>query len=191
LYTTENQSDPEGKMSSIRSFLIACGAFILGAILFGGVVSAQNATPVKPVVQPGLQVSFDYTLTDDSGTVVDSSKGKRPMHYVHGKGQIIPGLEKELAGMPVGGEKKVTVKPEEAYGQIDPGAFQEIPKEKLPPDALKVGTMLMAQGPQGQGVPVRVHEIKENTVIMDFNHPLAGKTLSFDVKITDIKSAEK
>lgn len=91
--------------------------------------------------------------------------------------------------MSVGTEKKVTVKPEEAYGPVDPRAFQEIPKEKLPPEALKVGTMLMAQGPQGQGVPVRVHEIKENTVIMDFNHPLAGKTLSFDVKITDIKSA--
>lgn len=113
------------------------------------------------------------------------------MHYVHGKGQIIPGLEKELAGMAVGNEKKVTVKPEEAYGPVDPRAFQEIAKEKLPPEALKVGTMLMAKGPQGQGVPVRVHEIKENTVIMDFNHPLAGKTLSFDVKITDIKSAEK
>jgi FKBP-type peptidyl-prolyl cis-trans isomerase SlyD len=113
------------------------------------------------------------------------------MHYIHGQGQIIPGLEKELAGMAVGGEKKVTVKPEDGYGPINPQAFQEIPKVKLPADALKVGTMLMAQGPQGQGVPVRVHEIKENTVIMDFNHPLAGKTLSFDIKITDIKSAAK
>lgn len=178
-------------MSSIRSFLIACGSFVLGAIFFGGVVSAQSAAQAKPVVQAGSQVSFDYTLKDDSGTVVDSSKGKQPMHYVHGKGQIIPGLEKELAGMAVGSEKKVTVKPEEAYGRIDPGAFQEVPKEKLPPDALKVGTMLMAQGPGGQGVPVRVHEVKENTVIMDFNHPLAGKTLSFDVKITDIKTSEK
>lgn len=173
-------------MSPIRSFAIACIAVLLGAIDFDSAAFAQNAT-----VQPGAEVSFDYTLTDDGGKVVESSKGKEPMHYVHGKGQIIAGLEKELAGMAVGAEKKVTVKPEDAYGPVDPRAFQEIPKEKLPQEALKVGTMLMAQAPSGQGVPVRVHEIKDSTVVMDFNHPLAGKTLSFDVKITDIKVAEK
>jgi FKBP-type peptidyl-prolyl cis-trans isomerase SlyD len=74
---------------------------------------------------------------------------------------------------------------------VDPRAFQEVPKEQLPPGALKIGTILTAQGPQGQSVPVRVHEIKEKTVIMDFNHPLAGKTLSFDIKITDVKPAAK
>ena len=142
------------------------------------------------VIQTGSMVAFDYTLTDESGTVIDSSKGKEPMHYVHGKGQIIPGLEKELAGMPVGGEKKVTVKPEDGYGPVNPQAFQESPKDKLPPDALKVGTVLTATGPQGQSVPVRVHEVKENTVIMDFNHPLAGKTLLFAVKITEIKATD-
>ena len=176
-------------MSLIRSVLISCTVVLAGGGFSNKAVWAQSATQANPVVQPGSEVSFDYTLTDDSGKVVDSSKGREPMHYVHGKGQIIPGLEKELAGMAVGNEKKVTVKPEEAYSPVDPRAFQEIAKEKLPPEALKVGTMLMAKGPQGQGVPVRVHEIKENTVIMDFNHPLAGKTLSFDVKITDIKSA--
>jgi FKBP-type peptidyl-prolyl cis-trans isomerase SlyD len=66
-----------------------------------------------------------------------------------------------------------------------------VPKDKLPPDALKVGIVLTAQGPQGQAVPVRVHEIKEKTVVMDFNHPLAGKTLSFDIKITAVKPAAK
>jgi FKBP-type peptidyl-prolyl cis-trans isomerase SlyD len=178
-------------MSSIRSFLIACLTVFAGAMFFAGATTAQSAPAASTVVQPGSEVAFDYTLTDDSGKVVDSSKGKEPMHYVHGKGQIIPGLEKELAGMAVGSEKKVTVKPEDAYGPIDPQAFREIPKEKVPAEALKVGTMLMAQGPGGQGVPVRVHEIKDNTVIMDFNHPLAGKTLSFDVKITEVKPSEK
>jgi FKBP-type peptidyl-prolyl cis-trans isomerase SlyD len=93
--------------------------------------------------------------------------------------------------MKVGEEKKVQVKPADGYGPINPEAFQEISKDKLPPEALKVGTMLMAQGPQGQGIPARVHEIKDNTVIMDFNHPMAGKTLSFDIKISEIKTAEK
>src|SRR4026209_1136168 len=113
-------------MSPIRSFAIACITVLLGAICFDSAASAQNTT-----VQPGSEVSFDYTLTDDSGKVVDTSKGKEPMHYVHGKGQIISGLEKELAGMAVGAEKKVTVKPEDAYGPVDPRAFQEVPKEKL------------------------------------------------------------
>jgi FKBP-type peptidyl-prolyl cis-trans isomerase SlyD len=176
---------------TIRSMVIACGLVLSGAIIFEDAVLAQNAAGATAIVQPGSEVSFDYTLTDDNGKVVDSSKGKEPMHYVHGRGQIIAGLEKELTGMAVGSEKKVTIKPEDAYGPINPQAFQEIPKEKLPPDALKVGIVLAAQGPGGQRVPVRVHEIKENTVIMDFNHPLAGKTISFDVKITDVKAVEK
>ena len=171
-------------MSRYDPLRLSAFTVLLGAIYLDSAASAQNTT-----VQPGYEVLFDYTLTDDSGKVVDTSKGKEPMHYVHGKGQIIPGLEKELAGMAVGAEKKVTVKPEDGYGPVDPRAFQEIPKDKLPPEALKVGTMLMAQAPGGQGVPVRVHEVKDSSVVMDFNHPLAGKTLSFDVKITDIKAA--
>ena len=178
-------------MIPIGNFLTARVVVLISFSLFSAGVYAQTAAKPETVIQTGSDVAFDYTLTDESGTVIDSSKGKQPMHYVHGQGKIIPGLEKELAGMAVGGEKKVTVKPEDGYGPINPQAFQEIPKEKLPADALKVGTMLMAQGPQGQGVPVRVHEIKENTVIMDFNHPLAGKTLSFDIKVTEIKSAAK
>ena len=123
--------------------------------------------------------------------MIESNKGKQPLNYIHGKSQIIPGLEKELSGMKVGQEKKIQVRPEDGYGPVNPDAFQEISKDKLPPEALKVGTMLMAQGSQGQGVPVRVHEIKDTTVIMDFNHPMAGKTLSFDVKVAEIKTPEK
>jgi FKBP-type peptidyl-prolyl cis-trans isomerase SlyD len=185
------QKIPSNSEESMRPILAFFSAYAVAMLFFNYDVSSQTTAKPETVVQTGSDVAFDYTLTDESGTVIDSSKGKQPMHYIHGQGQIIPGLEKELAGMAVGGEKKVTVKPEDGYGPINPQAFQEIPKEKLPADALKVGTMLMAQGPQGQGVPVRVHEIKENTVIMDFNHPLAGKTLSFDIKITDIKSAAK
>ena len=100
---------------------------------------------------------------------------------------MIPGLEKELTGMKVGGEKHVTVKPEDAYGPMNKNAFEEVPKEKLPPEGLKVGAILAAKTPEGQVVPMRVHEIKEKTVVMDMNHPMAGKTLVFDVKIVDIQ----
>lgn len=164
---------------------------IIAALLFSAHLAAQTTEIIEARIREGSLVSFDYTLSDQDGKVLESNKGKEPMSYMHGKGQIIPGLEKELSGMKVGEQKKVQVKPEDGYGPVNPQAFQEVPKEKLPPEALKVGTVLMAQGPQGQGIPARVHEIKGATVIMDFNHPMAGKTLSFDVKITDIKASEK
>ena len=148
---------------------------------------AQTRPGGETTIHQGSVVSFDYTLSDQDGKVLETSQGKQPMTYTHGKGEIIPGLERELSGMKAGEEKKVQVKPEDGYGPVNPKAFQEVAKEKIPPEALKVGTVLMAQGPRGQGIPVRVHEIKDTTVIMDFNHPMAGKTLSFDVKISEIK----
>ena len=176
---------------SKNRLLVAVWAALFGAFIFTSSAMAQAPVKAESVVQPGSVVSFDYTLKDETGKVLDSSEGKAPMRYTHGKGQIIPGLESELAGMKVGDEKHVTVKPENAYGPVDPRAFQEIEKERLPPEALKVGTVLTARGPDGENMPVRVHEIKEKTVIMDFNHPLAGKTLTFDIKVTDVKAAEK
>lgn len=170
--------------------LIIPAACLVAALLFATHLFAQSGTKTEAVIQTGSVVSFDYTLKDESGVILDSSKGKGPMSYTHGKGEIIPGLESQLSGMKIGGEKHVSITPENGYGPVNPAAFQEVPKEKLPAGALKVGTMLTAQGPQGQAIPARVHEIKEKTVIMDFNHPLAGKTLSFDIKITDIKAAK-
>ena len=166
-------------------YLAIVAALLLSTRLIG------ETAETEAQIREGSQVSLEYTLSDEAGTVIESNKGKQPMSYIHGKSQIIPGLEKELSGMKVGEEKKIQVKPEDGYGPVNPDAFQEVPKDKLPPEALKVGTTLMAQGPQGQGIPVRVHEIKDTTVIMDFNHPMAGKTLSFDVKVSEIKTPEK
>ena len=141
------------------------------------------------MIREGSVVRFEYTLSDENGEVIESNKGKDPLKYIQGSHQIVPGLEKELAGMKMGEEKRVKVKPEEGYGPVDPKGFQEFPKEKIPSEGLKVGTVLMARGPQGQQVPVRVHEIKEKTVVLDLNHPMAGKTLVFDVKVLDIQPA--
>jgi FKBP-type peptidyl-prolyl cis-trans isomerase SlyD len=166
-------------------YLATMAALLLSTPLIG------ETAETEAQIREGSQVALEYTLSDEAGTVIESNKGKQPMSYIHGKSQIIPGLEKELSGMKVGEEKKIQVKPEDGYGPVNPDAFQEVSKDKLPPEALKVGTMLMAQGPRGQGIPVRFHEIKDTTVIMDFNHPMAGKTLSFDVKIYEIKTPEK
>ena len=138
-------------------------------------------------IQDGKQVTFDYTLTVD-GQIVDSSEGKNPLRYTHGDGKLIPGLSKQLEGLRVGDEKGIAVTPDQAYGTIDPTAFQEVPKEKLPTTAeLKVGTPLKFLGPEGQTMIVRIAEVKDNTIVVDFNHPLAGKTLNFQIKVVSVQ----
>ncbi|MSP41003.1 MAG: peptidylprolyl isomerase [Deltaproteobacteria bacterium] len=143
-----------------------------------------------PVIKDGATVSIDYTLKGSDGKVIESSKGKEPLKYVHGQRRMIPGLEKALTGMKVGEQKNVTVKPENAYGPINKASFQEVPREKVPANGLKVGAILMAKSPDGQAIPMRVHEIKEKIIVMDMNHPMAGKTLVFDVKVVDIQAGD-
>jgi FKBP-type peptidyl-prolyl cis-trans isomerase SlyD len=183
-------------MKQLLGLLVISGA-VLAALFFltnisGTRTGTAETVTLKPgqVIEDGSIVSIEYTLTDEAGKVIDSSSGKEPLTYVQGAGQIVPGLEQELSGLKIGDRKKVRVKPEEGYGQPNPQAFQEIPKDKIPPDAQKVGAMLMSKTPEGQPIAMRVHEVKEKTIVVDLNHPLAGKTLNFDVKVTDIKSAE-
>jgi FKBP-type peptidyl-prolyl cis-trans isomerase SlyD len=157
-------------------------------------VNVQTTVPklrVGDVVKDGSIVALEYTLSDESGNVIESSKGKSPMVYVHGQGQIVPGLEKALTGMKMGEEKTVVVKPEEGYGPVNPQAFQEVPKENFPAEGLKPGMTLMAHGKDGVPIRIRVHEIKDKTIVVDLNHPLAGKTLTFNVKVSEIKTASK
>jgi FKBP-type peptidyl-prolyl cis-trans isomerase 2 len=162
-------------------------------LVFVSLVFAVSANIVKVkgddsmTIEKGKKVSFDYTLTVD-GQVVDSSKEREPLSYVHGEGKIIPGLASELEGMKEGQEKTVEVSPEDAYGKEDPEAFKEISKGSLPEGLEpKTGMMLQMQGPEGQPVPVKVAEVKDEAVVLDLNHPLAGKTLSFDVKVISVE----
>jgi FKBP-type peptidyl-prolyl cis-trans isomerase 2 len=152
--------------------------------------AAENDPQEQNIVKDGSTVTLEYTLSGEDGAVIESSKGKLLLKYTQGQRQIIPGLERELTGMKTGEEKSIKVKPEDGYGAVDPKAFREFPREKLPPEALKVGTVLTARTPDGQAIPVRVHEVKENIVVLDFNHPLAGKTLTFDVKVAEIQPAD-
>lgn len=171
---------------------------VLGALFFltslarTGAGQANQATTLKPasVIEEGSVVSIEYTLTDDVGAVIDSNVDKEPLTYVQGAGQIVNGLEKELIGLKTGEQKKVQVKPEEGYGMPSKQAFQEFPRDTIPAEAQKAGATLMAKGQDGRAIPMRVHEVKEKTVVVDFNHPLAGRTLNFDVKIKDIRAAD-
>lgn len=183
-------------MKKLLGLLVISGAVTAALFLLTSLDRTGTRVPdtisLKPgsVIQDGSFVSIEYTLTDDTGKVIDSNVGKEPLTYVHGAGQIVPGLEKGLTGLKVGDRKKIVVTPEDGY-RADPNAFQEIPKDKLPPEAQKVGTMLATKGPQGETIAMRVHEVKDKTVVVDFNNPLAGKTLNFDVKVTDIQSAAR
>ncbi|HXG50638.1 MAG TPA: peptidylprolyl isomerase [candidate division Zixibacteria bacterium] len=171
---------------SVKFFgpLVGLGFFFA---LAAAPAAAAQAARNERVVKDGSVVSLEYTLTGTDGKLIETNKGKEPFRYTQGRQEMIPGLERELAGMKVGAEKKITVKPEDAYGPVHKEAFREVPKERIPPEALKVGAELTARGPQGQAMPVRVHEIREKTVVIDMNHPMAGKTLVFNVKILDIQ----
>lgn len=139
------------------------------------------------MITAGRSVSMDYTLTVDN-QVVDTSVGKEPLTYTQGSQMIIPGLENALEGLEPGAEKTVVVAAKEAYGEINPEAVVEIEKEKLQSDETpKAGMVLQMQTNTGQPMIGTVKEVKENVLVIDFNHPLAGKDLTFDVKIIEVK----
>ncbi len=141
----------------------------------------------QDTVGDGKRVSLEYTLTLEDQTVIDTNVGKTPLVYTHGTQQIVPGLEKQLVGLKTGDTKKVEVSPEEGYGEADPNRFQEVPTGNIPEEARSVGKKLQGQGPDGQMMFAQVTEVKEKTIIVDLNHPLAGKKLFFDVKVLKIE----
>src|SRR2546422_4418778 len=149
-----------------------------------------QAADTKLTITEGKHVSLEYTLQLDDRSVVESNVGAEPLTYTHGSQQLIPGLEKALEGLAVGDTKEVTVTPADGYGEQDPNALQEVQKKLIPPDALVVGARLQGKAPDGHMVYPRVTEIKDDTVVLDFNHPLAGKTLHFDVKVLDIQQEQ-
>jgi FKBP-type peptidyl-prolyl cis-trans isomerase SlyD len=174
------------------SIRLVWGAVIGGLLLSGSPAKAGSGTKQAPVrITEGTQVSLEYTLSLEDKTVVESNVGGKPMTYQHGAHEIVPGLETALAGLPKGGEKRVVVKPSEGYGAVDPKAVQEVKKSMIPEQAWKVGAQLEAKGPDGQSMFPVVTAVNEETVTLDFNHPLAGKTLIFDVKVLDIRPGEQ
>ena len=184
-------------MKKLLGLLVMSGAvtaalFLLTSLSGPGGGQPSQAITLKPGIadQEGSIVTIEYTLTDDSGKVIDTSVGKEPLTYIQGAGQIVKGLERELNGLKVGDQKKVNVKPEEGYGLPNEKAIQEIPREKVPAEAQKEGATLMMKAPDGRAMPIKVAKVKEKTVVVDLNHPLAGKTFHFDIKVKDIKAAE-
>jgi FKBP-type peptidyl-prolyl cis-trans isomerase SlyD len=140
-------------------------------------------------VEDGQVVAMDYTLRVD-GEVVDTSEGHEPLEFLQGVGSIIPGLERELYGMAVGESKKVVVAAVDAYGEFDKEALVEVPKGEFPAQVpLQLGIGLEVQAQNGETLHGRISNIGDETVELDFNHPLAGKELHFDVTIAALREA--
>lgn len=137
-------------------------------------------------IEAGKKVKIEYTLRCD-GQEVDSNVGGDPLEYNHGEQNIVRGLENALEGMDVGEQKKVVVEASEGYGEHDKEAIIETDKEKVPEEARKVGVVLQTQSADGRVFQPRVVEVKDDKIVLDFNHPLAGKDLEFEVKVVDIE----
>ncbi|GIX36314.1 MAG: peptidyl-prolyl cis-trans isomerase [Lysobacteraceae bacterium] len=134
-------------------------------------------------------VLFHYTLTNDAGDVIDSSRGREPLAYLHGAGTIVPGLEEAMAGHAEGDRFQVEVSPERGYGPRHEGMVQAVPRAAFQGvDRIEVGMQFQARGPQGV-MSVTVTEVGDDQITVDANHPLAGQNLHFDIEVVSVRAA--
>jgi FKBP-type peptidyl-prolyl cis-trans isomerase SlyD len=141
-------------------------------------------------VEKGNVVSMDYELRLAGGEIVDASKPGAPLSYIHGQGQINPGLERALEGLSIGDARQVVITPAEGYGEHDPRRLREVPRSAFPDDVeLTAGARLDFQGPDGRVFRAVVREARPDVVVVDHNHPLAGKELHFAVTVRDVRAA--
>jgi len=140
------------------------------------------------MIEKGKKVQVDYEGKLEDGTIFDSSeKAGKPLEFIVGEKMVIPGFEAEIVKMKKGEEKEIKLKPEEAYGEVNKGLFRKVPKDQLPPGPeLKKGMVLGLQSPDGRQLPVLVTEVTDKEITIDLNHPLAGKTLIFKVKLVNV-----
>lgn len=136
----------------------------------------------------GDTVKVHYTGKLDDGTVFDTSQDKTPIEFTLGAGQVIPGFEKAIQGMEAGQSKTETIPADLAYGPRRDELLMEVQKEQFPENVdPEKGQQLQVRDPQGQAAQVIVHEVKDETVVLDANHPLAGRDLTFDIELVDVQ----
>jgi len=141
-------------------------------------------------VQDGMVVAMHYTLTGEDGAVIDSSSGAEPLYYLQGARNIVPGLERQLAGKSVGDKVDAIVPPEEGYGPRQGPGPQPVPRTNFPPEAnIETGMVFHADDGSGKAFPVWVTDVNDTEVFIDANHPLAGATLNFAIEIMEIRPA--
>lgn len=134
-------------------------------------------------------VTLEYSLHLGDGTIIDRNVDGEPITYIHGFGELVPGLEDALEGMEAGQSKQVVVAPDDGYGERDEANFQILDREALGDEPLKEGDELVASDEDGDEIPVKIVKIVGDKVTVDFNHPLAGKTLHFSVQVREVRAA--
>lgn len=138
----------------------------------------------------GDTVRVHYTGTLDDGSQFDSSEGRDPLEFTVGSGQVIPGFESAVEGMDIGESKKVKLAAEEAYGERNDEALQQVPKTMFPEDQAPVcGAVVELQAPDGRRLAAVIEAIGEEEITLDFNHPLAGKDLTFEIELVEVIEA--
>ncbi len=142
-------------------------------------------------VATGSVVELDYKLHLGDGQIIDQSEPGEPLAYLHGRGQIVPGLERALEGMGVGDSKKVTVDSKDGYGAHDPRGVQEVARSAFPPGVnISAGMQFVTTDDAGEQIPITVKEVKQDgAIVIDLNHPLAGKDLHFEVTVRGVRAA--
>ena len=136
-------------------------------------------------------VAIDYKLTIEGGIIVDASEKGAPLWYLHGAGNIISGLEKQLEGLKAGDQKTCVVGPEEGYGVYDATKVHPIPKAQFPDSTYAIGEHIVATAPDGTEVPARITAMDAKTITLDFNHELAGKVLTFEITVNEVPAATR
>lgn len=149
--------------------------------------TAQTSEKENVVIEEGRTVSIEYTLKLDDGTVADTNVDGEPLVYTQGNGQILPALEKNLEGMAADDTRSVQLTAADGYGEVNDELYREVPPDQIPEEAREVGQVLYGQGPNGQPFQVRVHEVREEAIVLDLNHPLAGQALNFDIRIISVE----
>jgi FKBP-type peptidyl-prolyl cis-trans isomerase 2 len=134
-------------------------------------------------------VTLDYELKDGSGNLLDGSATSGPMRFIYGTGKTLPAIEQAIAGLEPGASVTKEVQPKDAFGERDESRVVEAPREQLPP-GVTVGTVVTAQGPQGQQFPLTVTHLDERTARLDGNHPLAGKELVFVLTVKNVEGVK-
>jgi FKBP-type peptidyl-prolyl cis-trans isomerase SlyD len=146
----------------------------------------------EATIQPNKHVVLDYELRDEEGDLLDASAGEggQPIQYVHGYGMLVPGLEAALVGLRTGDERDIVVPAESGYGEYDEELLLEVERSEFPdPTKVEVGDEFVAESPAGDEIPMTVVEVKDDAVVVDANHPLAGMTLRYSVKVRDVREA--
>jgi len=158
----------------------------------GSKASKADKAKVIDKVSKGNKVVLEYEGKLDSGEIFDSSKGREPLEFVAGAGMVIKGFDESVIGMKKGEEKEFHIEAKNAYGEARPELVREIPKAMIKTDKeMKAGMVIMMATPDGHQIPLLIKEVKKDVVVLDINHPLAGKNLNFKIKVLDIKDASK